>query len=143
MSRIRNYACRTINKFAKHPAHPAKRRVFSGRQPQTNSLGLVRYSGVVLLACLEPLQANLLWAHLEPLGHSDPPRAFFLEALRSESLNLLLAPVLAPPVVQVHSGDQNMLQNSEASSVSQVGAWSQLPYFLSNLLHSKAHGRSW
>jgi hypothetical protein len=130
-----------------------KQLVFSGHQPPLNNPRPVRYSGVVLLAHLEPLLPSLLRAHLEPLGNTSPPRALVLartslaEALRSRSLNSnnplhlvplvnlnnnlsnnnnnnqLQAPVLVS-LVEVHSGNRSLVQDLEAPSVNQVGACS-------------------
>lgn len=45
--------------------------------------------------------------------------------------------VLVSSVVQVHSGNQSLLQDLQAPSVNQVGPWLQSPNFVSDLLHSR------
>lgn len=132
--------------------HLAKRRlellphnqpVFLGHQLRPNSLRLVRYSGVLLLAHLRPLQPNLLRALLELLGNNNLPRAQMparplAQVLRLRSLNnnkplhlvplvslnshRLQGPVLVSLVVQVHLGSQSLLQDLQTPSVNQVSA---------------------
>lgn len=143
-----NKTARRQARLAKHHLGRLLHRqpVFSGHHLQPSSLRLVRYLGVVLLAHLEPPRPNLPRAHLEPLGNNHLPQApvlapASLEVLRLANLNsnpLHLGPwvslnsnnnnnrqpqalVLVSLVIQAHSGNQSLLQDSGAPLVNQVG----------------------